>query len=363
MKKAINRIRSFLKSITIPSSFPLRTTIIISCAALVIGLMCGFIVSRVVTSGQTAHNDEHADGDKHGDEKGHGDAHDEHGEEGDADDEPRASITVSPSAISLLSFSYTPVRRGIFERTTTVSGRILSEPQATATVTAPRAGIIKQCFTEAGTSVRAGDVLCILTPSDGAAAMEITSPISGVILSSYARDNNPVDRLTVIHIIADLSEFAAVFDVYERDITAIGQRRPIEVRANAFAGRVFNGRITFVSPRVDEESRTIKVRALVKNQDMLLRLGMFVSGTIKSPAGLKLLVPEEAVQDAGSEKIVFVKSESNTFKPIEVVVQETSAGIAAVSGELTPGQMVVTRGAPYLRGAFLKGEVVDACPH
>lgn len=350
-------------SIVIPETFPLRTTMIISCAALAIGLMCGFIVSRVITSGQTVHEKEHTDSDSHGDEKGHGDEHDDH-PGGDAhDDEHSGSISVSPRAAAMLSFTYVPVRRGIFERSTTVSGRILSEPQSTATVTSPRAGIIKQCFADVGTSVRAGDILCTLTPSDGSSALDIPSPISGVILSSYAKDNNPVDRLTMIHIIADMNEFAAVFDVYERDIAVLGRQRSIEVRADAFAGRVFNGRITFVSPRVDEESRTIKVRALVKNQDMLLRLGMFVSGTVRSPAGIRLLVPEEAIQEAGDKRIVFVRSESNEFTPVAVTVQEISSGVAAVSGELTPGQSVVTAGAPYLRGEFLKGELVDEHKH
>lgn len=365
MRNALSKIKNALTSFALPETFSRRATIVVACAVLAAGFFCGFAVSRMSSAGR-GHEPSHAADaheDKHGEEKGHGETHsdekkDEHG------DEHGASITVSPRALGLLSFSYVPVRRGIFERATTVSGRILSEPQSTASVSAPQAGTVRQCFAEVGMSVRAGDALCLLAPADGSAAIEVTTPISGVILSKFVGHNSSVDRLTVIHTIADLSEFAAVFDVYERDIALIGQGKTIDVRASAFPGRVFTGRITFVSPRVDEESRTIKVRATVKNQDMLLRLGMFVSGTIKSPAhGMRLIVPEEAVQDAGLKKIVFVQSGSNTFVPVDVAVQETSLGTAAVTGELIPGQMVVTAGAPYLRSEFLKGELVDEHKH
>ena len=71
-------------------------------------------------------------------------------------------------------------------------------------------------------------------------------------------------------------------------------------------GRTYTGRVSLVSPLVDETTRTVKVRVELDNRDLTLRPGMFANVELASDLGTRLAVPKDAVLRSGTRDVVFV---------------------------------------------------------
>jgi cobalt-zinc-cadmium efflux system membrane fusion protein len=164
--------------------------------------------------------------------------------------------------------------------------------------------------------------------------------------------------------IADLSQVWATFDVYEQDVALVQVGQRIEAQSVAYPDRTFPGTVVFVSPQVDQHTRTIKVRAQVENADYALKLGMFVTGTLYIPmAEETLVVPHAAVQRIEDERVVFVQTEPETFEARDVQTgKETRAYIQILDG-LKVGEPVVASGSFHLKAELLKGTFEEGHAH
>jgi Cu(I)/Ag(I) efflux system membrane fusion protein len=88
-----------------------------------------------------------------------------------------------------------------------------------------------------------------------------------------------------IYTIADLSEVWLYLDAYESDIQWLHYGQRVSVEAEAYPGEVFQGKIAFIDPFVNEKTRTIKMRGNVENKNNKLKPGMFVRTTINAQLG------------------------------------------------------------------------------
>jgi Cu(I)/Ag(I) efflux system membrane fusion protein len=132
--------------------------------------------------------------------------------------------------------------------------------------------------------------------------------------------------------------------IYEYEAGLVKTGTPVEVRAIAYPGEVFEGRVISVTPILETATRTLKVRALVDNPEDKLKLEMFVNATIKYDLGEKLAVPEEAVMHAGTRDIVFVADANGYFEPRTVTLGLKAQNYYEVFRGLTEGEEVVTSG-------------------
>ncbi|MGA2069738.1 MAG: efflux RND transporter periplasmic adaptor subunit [Sedimentisphaerales bacterium] len=132
--------------------------------------------------------------------------------------------------------------------------------------------------------------------------------------------------------------------IYEYEAELVKTGTPIEVRAIAYPGEVFEGQVVSVTPILEAATRTLKVRALVDNTENKLKLEMFVNVVIKYDLGEKLAVPEEAVMHAGIRNIVFVVKSEGHFEPRAVTLGSKAQGYYEVLKGLTENEEVVTSG-------------------
>lgn len=128
-------------------------------------------------------------------------------------------------------------------------------------------------------------------PSD---RMDIDSPLGGFVTTKKVNDGDYVDTGTVMFQITDLSTVWVVLDAYEMDKPWLRFGQAVSFTAEAVPGKTFEGRVAFIAPVLDPVSRTFKVRVNVKNSDLMLRPGMFVTATVKArlAAGGVVLDPE-----------------------------------------------------------------------
>jgi Cu(I)/Ag(I) efflux system membrane fusion protein len=132
--------------------------------------------------------------------------------------------------------------------------------------------------------------------------------------------------------------------IYEYEAALVKTGMPVEVRAIAYPGEMFEGQVITVTPILETATRTLKVRALVDNPENKLKLEMFVNVAVKYDLGEKLAVPEEAVMHAGTRDIVFVADANGHFESRTVTLGVKAQNYYAVLRGLTENEEVVTSG-------------------
>lgn len=126
--------------------------------------------------------------------------------------------------------------------------------------------------------------------------LTIYSPSRGIVTKREGTEGMYVEEGTPIYTIADLSEVWVFLDAYESDMKWLHYGQHVHFETEAYPGETFEGTLSFISPVLDERSRTVKVRVNVPNPDRRLKPGMFVRASIlATPAtGGKVIAPELA---------------------------------------------------------------------
>ena len=115
--------------------------------------------------------------------------------------------------------------------------------------------------------------------------MTIYSPVKGTVIHKNGFEGMYVKTGDKIYTIADLSRVWLYLDAYESDIQWLHYGQDVKVVTESYPGEIFNGKIAFVDPFVNEKTRTIKLRVNVGNKGDKLKPGMFVRATIHAVLG------------------------------------------------------------------------------
>jgi Cu(I)/Ag(I) efflux system membrane fusion protein len=111
-----------------------------------------------------------------------------------------------------------------------------------------------------------------------------------------------------------------------------------------FPGREFLSKIDYIYPTLSTETRTAKVRFILPNPDGLLKPQMFTDVEIKIDLGKRLAIPEDAVIDTGTKKVVYLDKGEGYFEPREVTLGLRGEGMVEVTKGLKAGEKVVSEG-------------------
>lgn len=277
----------------------------------------------------------------------------EHEEEGH-----REAIHLLQATQQALGVTVVPAELKPLEQTLQVTGQIAQDTDRLVHVNAPEAGTLKELLVTIGQRVEKQSPVAVVTSNPQQTPLQVLASRAGLILGIHTNVGASVDTLSSLMTIADLSQVWATFDVYEQDIALVQLGQRIEVQSVAYPDRIFSGQVVFVSPQVDQHTRTIKVRAQVENPDYALKLGMFVAGTLYIPtADEALVVPHEAIQRLEEERVVFVQTGPETFEARDVQIgNETGRQVEILEG-LKPGEAVVAFGSFHLKAELLKGSL------
>lgn len=172
--------------------------------------------------------------------------------------------------------------------------------------------------------------------------LEIDSPVSGYITERNALPNLYVEPATRLYALADLSTVWVNAEVFQSDIGQIRRGQPATVTTDTYPGRTFYGRVDFVYPEVNMDTRTTKVRLVFQNPELKLTPGMFVNVTLKVPMGRRLAIPVPGVFHTGTRNVVFVDHGGGYLEPREVTLGPRAGGYYSVLKGLKPGDKIVT---------------------
>lgn len=382
--------------------------------------------------------------------------------EADSDTGDPMISTFSDQAVALMNLQTTPVRRRFITKTVRMVGELTYDETQLAYITARAPGRLEKLYVDyTGMAVRKGEHMVELYspelitaqqeflqarqaslnvgPDDSnllidsaeanlAAATEklrllgisaeqiadlavrgkvnetitINAPLGGVVIEKLARQGQYVETGTRIYALADLRNLWADFEAYETDLPWLRFGQNVRLETRALPGEVFTGTINFISPVLNDKSRTVEVRVTVDNTDGRLKPGMFVraavgamldaDGNVIAPdlagkwicpmhpeivkdgpddcdicsmplvkaetlgyagagpaqAAPPLVVPASAVLQTGERALVYVKlpdADKPTFQLRQVVLGPVTREAIIVKAGLAEGELVVKRGA------------------
>jgi RND family efflux transporter MFP subunit len=172
--------------------------------------------------------------------------------------------------------------------------------------------------------------------------LEIDSPVSGYITERNALSNVAVQPEMRLYTLADLSSVWVQAQVFQNDLERIKVGAPATLAVNTYPGRTFSGRVDFVYPQVDMDTRTAKVRVVFSNPALQLKPGMFVSVSLKIPMGSQLVIPATGVLQSGTREIAFVTRSDGYIEPREVQLGPRVGDNFIVRKGLKAGEQIVT---------------------
>lgn len=169
-----------------------------------------------------------------------------------------------------------------------------------------------------------------------------SAPRDGLVLERSVSDGMKMTAGGSLFRLADISTIWVLADVPERQLAAVGIGAPATVRLRGRPGSSFEGRVSVIYPEIAEATRTAKARIELANPDGILLPNMYADVDIGfDDAAPQLAVPDSAVIDSGSRRIVILDLGEGRFAPREVKLGRRGDGMVAITEGISEGDRVV----------------------
>ncbi|WP_243317138.1 efflux RND transporter periplasmic adaptor subunit [Geothrix paludis] len=174
-------------------------------------------------------------------------------------------------------------------------------------------------------------------------SLTLRSPISGIVTAKNVVEGARITPADIPFEITDLSRVWVLTDIYEAELGRVKVGASADLSLESQPGHTFKGRVAFVDPVMDPKTRTAKARLEFANPKGDLKPEMFGEVLLKGPGRKGLLVPLDAVLDAGTTKVAFIALGDGKFEPREVTTGTTVGEKVEIRSGLKAGDEVVVR--------------------
>jgi cobalt-zinc-cadmium efflux system membrane fusion protein len=201
-------------------------------------------------------------------------------------------------------------------------------------------------------------------PEFASPRVALRAPFDGRVLERQATPGSFVEPMQPILTLANLSTLWVFLQAYEKDLALLRPDLPLRIRTEAYPQETFSGRLDFLGGAIDEATRSVGVRATVRNVGDKLRPGMFVKAQVEVPrpqaeAKPIVAVPQSALQTLAGRTVVFVEEAPGRFVRRAVETGHTFEGFTEILSGVKPGEAVVTEGSFVLKSEFAKAELAE----
>ncbi len=232
-----------------------------------------------------------------------------------------------------------------------LTGEIVPNPYKVSHIVPRFDGIVKAVYKKIGDKVKEGEVIATIESNESLVEYEVRSSISGTILELHMTPGELIgDRIHVVKI-ADLSSVWAELSVYQKDLLKInvGERVLITSPGSNYE---FKGKIFYVSPTVNEVTRTSIARVNLGNVKGFWKPGLFITGRVRiNEIRVSVIVPKTAIETLNDQTVVFVETD-NGFKAQPVKIGISNDNYVQILSGLKDGQVYVAK-----NGFIIKSEI------
>ncbi len=173
-------------------------------------------------------------------------------------------------------------------------------------------------------------------------SLALVSPVAAVVLEKRATEGGRFMAGDTLFELADLSQVWLIAEIGSLDFSAIAPGQELRFKTPALPGRVFAGQVSFVYPTLSEATRTLRFRATLPNPDGVLRPALLGEAEIKVSEPLpRIVVPQTAVIDSGTRRVVLIAHPGGRFEPREVRLGQRGDDHVEVLDGVREGEEVV----------------------
>lgn len=173
-------------------------------------------------------------------------------------------------------------------------------------------------------------------------ALTLRAPVSGFVVEKNVLQGQKIMAGDALYRIADLSTVWIEGEVFEQDLASVRAGQAATAELQALPGRQFTGRISYIYPTLNPETRTARVRVEVPNPSLALKPGMYATFRLTGAARPSAItVPRSAVLATGERSLVFVRRADGMLEPREVVAGMANDTIVEIVRGLAGGETVV----------------------
>ena len=264
------------------------------------------------------------------------------------------AIAVSAEQRTALGIEVATAAPGRIDAPIELLGEVAANGDHLAHIVPRFPGIVREVRKVAGDPVRAGDVLAVIESSESLVRYELKTLIDGVVIAKHLTRGEAVGPEKQAFLIADLGTVWVDLSVYQKDLSEISVGQAVRIHA-VQQGPDAEGTISYVTPVVDQVTRTATARVVLPNPERKWLPGMFVTGHTLDERGAAVAIPPASLQTLDGRQIVFVET-AEGFAPREITLGRQGEALVEVLAGLAPGERFVSKQSFLLKAELAKGE-------
>ncbi|MCC7259276.1 MAG: efflux RND transporter periplasmic adaptor subunit [Gammaproteobacteria bacterium] len=172
--------------------------------------------------------------------------------------------------------------------------------------------------------------------------LPIHAPLGGTVIEKMAVAGMRVMPGEDLYVIADLSHVWVLADIYEYELPLVRVGQQADISVTYDSAEPMTGRLTFIYPTLQSETRTARARFEFDNPEGRLKPDMFVNVALSIPLGERLIVPKDAVLESGARRVIFVRRDGGRLAWREVKIGVRAGDQLEILDGLAEGEEVVT---------------------
>ena len=283
-----------------------------------------------------------------------------HEEEHEKEEREKA-VRLPPEVLTEFGIEVATAGPGPIERTIALPGEVRPNQDRLAHVAPRFAGIAREVRARIGDAVKAGQVMAIVE-SEALAPYPLKTQIDGVVIAKHITVGEPVSSDRDAFTVADLRDVWVDVSVYQNHLRDVQLGQPALISAGHGLEEA-RGTISYVSPVVDEETRTAIARVVLPNPGSVWRPGLFVTARIAvERVEVPVAVPLTALELVEGKTVVFVEGEHG-FAARPVTLGRRDQTSVEVPAGLAPGERYVAKGGFTLKAELARGEMRGGHAH
>jgi len=192
-----------------------------------------------------------------------------------------------------------------------------------------------------------------LANAPSSAQIPVLAPISGEVVERLVSPGQVIQAgQTQTFTISDMSTVWVLANVYQADLAYVHNGDNVSVTTDAYPD-TFHGKISYISPALDPNTRTLQARIVVDNKGEKLKRDMYCTVTVTAGRiANAITVPDAAVlRDDQNQPFVYFASNNNQFGRRAVEIGETQDGVTQIVRGITAGDRIVANGSLFLQFA------------
>jgi cobalt-zinc-cadmium efflux system membrane fusion protein len=273
-------------------------------------------------------------------------------------DREEALVLLTAAEIEEFDLRVAPAGTATVNRRIELPGVVRANGDRLAHIVPRFAGIVTEVRKRIGDTVKNGETLAVIESSQSLSPYALKTLLDGVIIEKHVTRGEAVTPNSQAFVVADLKTVWIDLSVYQRDLTRIKQGQPARITAgHGFSESV--GVVSYVTPVVDESTRTATARIVLDNPEGFWRPGMFATAEVTvEQAEVEIAVPTSSLHSLGDETVVFVE-DSEGFRPRSVTVGRRDPQWSEIREGLASGERVVVHGGLTVKSELLRSDFGD----